>query len=102
MHALALLLSSVALLTPLQKAQLMVVTTERPGIFTGAAHIRFADQEGGLVKAFPDLPPWRAADVYSTAAQARAAGRTTLAALRSVHVDLDFAPVLDAPDGPLG
>ena len=46
MHALALLLAAAAGLTPLQKAQLMVVTTERPGIFDGAAHIRFADQEG--------------------------------------------------------
>ena len=64
MHALALLLAAVAL-TPLQKAQLMVVTTERPGIFSGAAHIRFADQEGGLVKALPALAPWKAAPVRS-------------------------------------
>jgi len=100
----ALVNAAVALtvLTPQQKAALMVVTTERPGVFSGAAGIRFADQEGGLVKALPDAPPWRAARDYSIAAEAEAAGRATRAALRRAHVDVDFAPVLDAPDGPLG
>jgi beta-N-acetylhexosaminidase len=102
MNALALLLAAAATLTPVQKAQLMVVTTERPGIFTGAAHIRFADQEGGLVKALPQAPPWRAAAGYTTAAEAQRAGHETRAALRRAGVDLAFAPVLDAPDGPLG
>src|SRR3954452_6671093 len=103
MHALALLLATAAAaLTPLQKAQLMVVTTERPRIFDGAAHIRFADQEGGRVKALPGAPPWRAARDYTTAAEAERAGRETRLALRHAHVDLAFAPVLDAPDGPLG
>jgi beta-N-acetylhexosaminidase len=101
-HALAILLSAVATLTPLQKAQLMVVTTERPGIFTGAAHIRFADQEGGLVKAFADEPPWKAARDYATSAEALAAGRATRVALRREGVDIDFGPVLDLADGPLG
>ena len=59
MHALAILLSAAATLTPLQKAELMVVTTEHQRVFSGAAHIRFADQEGGLVKAFPDEPRGR-------------------------------------------
>src|SRR6476646_5985412 len=80
----------------------MVVTTERPGVFNGAAHVRFADQEGGLVKALPHAPPWRAAAAYTSAAQAAHAGRETRAALRAQGIDLDFAPVLDAPDGPLG
>jgi len=101
-HALALLLAAAATLTPLQKAELMVVTTERPGVFNGAAHVRFADQEGGLVKALPHAPPWRAAAAYTSAAQAARAGRETRAALRAQGIDLDFAPVLDAPDGPLG
>ena len=101
MHALALLLAAVAL-SPLQKAQLMVVTTERPGIFSGAAHIRFADQEGGLVKALPQLPPWRAADSYATAAEALRAGREMRSGLHRAAVDLAFAPVLDTADGPLG
>jgi len=99
--ALALLLS-VAALTPLQKAQLMVVTTERPRVFSGAAHIRFADQEGGLVKALSDAPPWRAASSFTSAEEALQAGRRTRVALRRAGIDLTFAPVLDAPDGPLG
>jgi beta-N-acetylhexosaminidase len=96
--ALALLLSTASLLTPLQKAQLMVVTTERPGIFSGAAHIRFADQEGGSVKALPHAPPWKAAAGYATAGEALTAGRATRAALRRASV----GPVLDTADGPLG
>ncbi len=104
MHALAVLQAVLALaaLTPAQKAGLMVVTTERPGIFGGAAGIRFADQEGGLVEALPRLPPRRAAGKYATAAQALAAGRATRTALRRAGVDVDLAPVLDASDGPLG
>jgi beta-N-acetylhexosaminidase len=101
--ALALLLATAATaLTPVQKAQLMVVTTERPGIFSGAAHLRFADQEGGLVKALPDAPPWRAARDYTTVPEAFRAGRDTRVALRRAGVDVALAPVLDAPDGPLG
>jgi beta-N-acetylhexosaminidase len=103
-EAIAVLNVALALLslTPQQKAALMVVTTERPRVFVGAAGIRFADQEGGLVKAFRDAPPGRAARGYTSAAQAEAAGRATRAALRREGVDVDFAPVLDAPDGPLG
>jgi beta-N-acetylhexosaminidase len=89
-------------LTPEQKARLVVVTTERPGVFSGAAGLRFADQEGGEVKAFADLPPAQAARGYATAGAARAAGVQTRRALRRERVDLDLAPVLDAPDGPLG
>lgn len=103
MHALALLLTVAATaLTSLQKAQLMVVTTEQPRVFSGAAHIRFADQEGGLVKALPAAPPFKAAAEFASAAEARAAGSATRVALRRAHVDVAFAPVLDAPDGPLG
>jgi len=62
----------------------------------------FADQEGGLVKAFPDLPPWRAASAYTTQGQSLGQGRATGVALRRAGVDVDLAPVLDAPSGPLG
>jgi beta-N-acetylhexosaminidase len=92
----------VAALTPQQKAALLVVTTERSGIFTGAAHITFADQEGGAVKALPGEPPFLAARAYTSAAQALAAGRATRAALRANGVDVDFGPVFDTSDGPLG
>src|SRR4051794_40120994 len=80
----------------------MVVTTERPGIFSGTAHIRFADQEGGLVKALPNAPPYRAAAEFASSAEAFRAGRATRAALRANGVDLAFGPVLDTADGPLG
>jgi beta-N-acetylhexosaminidase len=101
MLALALVLAT-ATLTPTQKAQLMVVTTERPRVFIGAARIRFADQEGGLVKALPGAPPWRAAAEYGSVNEALRAGRETRLALRRAGIDVDFAPVLDASDGPLG
>ena len=61
-----------------------------------------ADQEGGTVKTFPELPPWRAASAFATTGDAYAAGRDTGTALRRAGVDVDLAPVLDAPDGPLG
>ena len=84
MHAVAVLLAAAATLTPLQKAGLMVVTTERPGIFSGAAHIRFADQEGGRVKALPNAPPYRAAADFTSSAEAFRAGRAGAAHARRV------------------
>jgi beta-N-acetylhexosaminidase len=89
-------------MSPEQKARVVVLTTERPGIFYGAAGIRFADQEGGLVQAFPGAPPTRAAADFATRREAFAAGVATRRALRREGVDVDLAPVLDAPDGPLG
>lgn len=89
-------------LTPLQQAQLLVVTTVRPGVFSGAAGITFADQEGGTVKALRAAPPFEAARAYRSAAAARAAARSTAAALHADGIDVDFAPVFDTADGPLG
>ena len=54
------------------------------------------------MKSFPGLPPWTSPSAYSSAAEAFAAGRATAHALRRAGVDVDLAPVLDAPDGPLG
>jgi beta-N-acetylhexosaminidase len=64
--------------------------------------LAFVDQEGGPVRAFRDLPPLAAAASVSSAAQGRASGRATGRALRRIGVDVDLAPVLDLPDGPLG
>jgi beta-glucosidase-like glycosyl hydrolase len=89
-------------LTPQQKAALLVVTTERPGIFGGAAGITFADQEGGAVKALRSAPPLSAAREFTRVREAVAAGRATARALRAAGVDADFAPVFDTADGPLG
>jgi beta-N-acetylhexosaminidase len=81
---------------------MLVVTTTHAGVFSGAARIVFADQEGGLVKAFPSAPPDRAARDFATAHEALQAGRETARALPRLGVDVALAPVLDAPDGPLG
>jgi len=89
-------------LTPQQKAALLVVTTERPGVFGGAAGVTFADQEGGAVKALPGAPPFSAARSFTGVAEAFAAGRATAQGLRASGIDADFAPVFDTADGPLG
>src|ERR671934_1593024 len=119
-HAVAALVAaagpSVADLTPRQKAALVVVSPlpAPPGV--GGVIVQpgtrglprppgalvFTDQEGGPTRVFPDLPPVRAAAAYTRATQAFWAGRATGLALRSVGVGVDLAPVLDAPDGPLG
>jgi beta-N-acetylhexosaminidase len=62
----------------------------------------FVDQEGGEVRSLAELPPAAAARDYRRAGEARAAGRATGRALRRAGVSVDFAPVLDLPDGPLG
>jgi beta-N-acetylhexosaminidase len=119
--ALALLVTGtaeaeVAAMTPREKAEAVVVAGMPVGPGFGGVLVRrwnaeaprpggslvFADQEGGSVKTFPRLAPWRAASQYRTAAEAFAAGRETAAALRREGVHATFAPVLDLPDGPLG
>ena len=112
----ALLAAAVAALTPQQKAALVVVSGLPAPHGVGGVLVQrwsrdydrnteaivFADQEGGDVRALRELPPARPASVYRSAADARAAGRATGLALRGAGVDVDLAPVLDAPDGPLG
>jgi beta-N-acetylhexosaminidase len=119
--ALALLVSGspeadVAAMTPREKAAAVVVAGMPAPVGFGGVLVRpwntelprppgalvFADQEGGTVKAFPSLAPWRAASQYRSAAEAYASGRQTAADLRRAGVDAAFAPVLDLPDGPLG
>jgi beta-N-acetylhexosaminidase len=120
-QALTLLLSGsveaeVAAMTPQEKAAAVVVAGMPAGPGFGGVLVRqwntdaprprgalvFADQEGGTVKTFRSLPPWRAASGYRTATEARAAGADTAVGLRRVGVHAAFAPVLDLPDGPLG
>jgi beta-N-acetylhexosaminidase len=120
-QALTLLLSGsleaeVAAMTPHEKAATVVVAGMPAEAGFGGVLVRqwntdaprprgslvFADQEGGTVKTFRGIPPWRAASSYRSAAEARAAGAATAAGLRRVGVHAAFAPVLDLPDGPLG
>lgn len=105
-----------AALTPREKASLLVVAGMPAGAGFGGVLVRqwnttdlrprgalvFADQEGGAVKTFTGIAPWRAASAYRSAREALSAGRETAAALRRAGVDADFAPVLDLADGPLG
>jgi beta-N-acetylhexosaminidase len=108
--------AELAAMTPLEKAEAVVVAGLPAGEGFGGVLVRqwntdaarpggalvFADQEGGLVKTFPELAPFRAASEYRSVAEARAAGRATAAALRGAGIDATFAPVLDLADGPLG
>jgi beta-N-acetylhexosaminidase len=103
-------------LTPQQKAALVVVSglPAPPGVAgvivqsysrdaprpSGA--LVFTDQEGGRIKTFPQLPPRSPARAMRSKARAFASGRATGRALRRIGVDVDLAPVLDLPDGPLG
>jgi len=103
-------------LTPQQKAALVVVSglPAPPGVGgvivqnysrnepRPAGALVFTDQEGGRIKTFPALPPGSSARAMRTKTAAFASGSATGRALRSVGVDVDLAPVLDLPDGPLG
>jgi beta-N-acetylhexosaminidase len=120
-QALTLLLTGsldaeVAAMTPREKAAAVVVAGMPAGPGFGGVLVRqwntdaprpagaivFADQEGGVVKTFRALPPWRAAAQYRSVAEAVRAGRETAAALRRARVQATLAPVLDLAEGPLG
>jgi beta-N-acetylhexosaminidase len=103
-------------LTPQQKAALVVVSglPAPPGV-AGVIVQKYdrdaarppgafvvSDQEGGKVKTFPQLPPAKSAHAMQTKSEAYASGVATGRALRAIGVDVDLAPVLDLPDGPLG
>jgi beta-N-acetylhexosaminidase len=107
--------TEVARMTPREKAAIVVVSGLPAPAGVGGVIVRrwdrhlarprgalvFVDQEGGPVRAFPDLPPARAPSGYGTAVEARLAGRATGRALRRAGVHVDLAPVVDTADGPL-
>jgi len=108
--------AQVAELTPRQKAELLVVSSPPAPRGVGGVLLHYwqvddpvprsalvyVDQEGGPVRAYRNLPPEQAAASYRSAGEAFAAGRETGRALHRVGVDVDLAPVLDSPTGPLG
>jgi beta-N-acetylhexosaminidase len=55
------------------------------------------DQEGGLVRRLFWAPPTEAPDEMTGATVANAQASETAAALHSVGIDVDFAPVVDTP-----
>ena len=103
-------------LTPQQKAALVVVSGLPAPAGAGGVIVQrwdrnaprpdgalvFVDQEGGDVRALRELPPAKAARRMRSKAEAYAAGRATGVALRADGAQVDLAPVLDLPDGPLG
>jgi beta-N-acetylhexosaminidase len=103
-------------LTPQQKAALVVVSglPAPPGVAGVIVQswnrdaprppraFVVTDQEGGPVRTFPQLPPQSAAHAVRSKAEAFASGTATGRGLRRIGVDVDLAPVLDLPDGPLG
>ena len=118
--ALALLLTGsaeadVAAMTPREKAEAVVVAGMPAGPGFGGVLVRqwnadaprprgaltLADQEGGVVKTFRSLPPWRPhPPTRAPPRRARPAARRRLRCRAGVHAA--FAPVLDLADGPLG
>ncbi len=106
----------VARLTPREKAALVVASGLPAPQGVGGVLVQrwslneprpkgalvFVDQEGGEVRTFADLPPALPASAYGSEAEAVEAGRATGRALDAAGVDVDLAPVLDAPSGPLG
>src|SRR2546426_946899 len=101
-------------LTPHQKAALVIVSglPAPPGVGgvivqnysrdapRPAGAIVVADQEGGKVKTFPQLPPRKSARAVRSTAEAFASGVATGRALRRTGVNAALGPVLDLPDGP--
>jgi beta-N-acetylhexosaminidase len=55
------------------------------------------DQEGGLVRRLAWAPPTEAPAYMTSASVANTQAADTAAALRSVGIDVDFAPVVDTP-----
>ena len=108
--------AQVAMMTPRQKAALVVVSGLPAPAGVGGVIVQgwsraaprpagalvFVDQEGVGVKAFAELPPSKAAAAFTSTADAFAEGRATGRGLRAAGVHVDLAPVLDLPDGPLG
>ncbi|HET7481573.1 MAG TPA: glycoside hydrolase family 3 N-terminal domain-containing protein [Actinomycetota bacterium] len=77
-------------------AQLQRVARQGNGASIGA--IVATDQEGGIVKRFPDMPPYRSAPEMGRDGRRSFAlrqGRLTGKALREAGVNVDLAPVAD-------
>jgi beta-N-acetylhexosaminidase len=63
----------------------------------GEALLIAVDQEGGIVRRLPWAPPTEAPAALTGPAAARSQAASAAAALHSVGIDVDFAPVVDTP-----
>ena len=79
-----------------------VVTAElqRAACTRGEPLLIAVDQEGGMVRRLPWAPPTEAPAYMSSPSAARAQASGTASALKSVGIDVDFAPVVDTPSSP--
>ncbi|MDQ3963337.1 MAG: hypothetical protein M3277_05405 [Actinomycetota bacterium] len=84
--------------TQLARLTAQIQRAARNGNSLGIGALISVDQEGGVVKRFPDMPPRHSAPEMRTIGKATVAfdqGRATARALRSVGVNIDLAPVAD-------
>lgn len=85
------------------RAQLSALTAQIQRVIrSGTPHsiggLISVDQEGGVVKRFPDMPPWRSAPEIGATGSISVAfdeGRATGRALRRAGVNVNLAPVAD-------
>jgi beta-N-acetylhexosaminidase len=78
-------------------AAAVTATLQRAACTRGEPLLIAVDQEGGIVRRLRWAPPTEAPATMSSASVAHAQGAEAAAALRSVGIDVDFAPVVDTP-----
>lgn len=84
--------------TQLERLTTQIQRAARNGNSLGIGALISVDQEGGVVKRFPDMPPRYSAPEMRAIGKTTVAydqGRATARALRSVGVNIDLAPVAD-------
>lgn len=80
-----------------ETAQTVTAELRQAACMRGEPLLIAVDQEGGLVRRLAWAPPTEAPDEMSSAAAAQSQAAGAAAALRSVGIDVDFAPVVDTP-----
>jgi beta-N-acetylhexosaminidase len=78
-------------------AEKVTAELQRAACTRGEQLLIAVDQEGGLVRRLAWAPPTEAPDQMTSPAVAQSQAAGTADALRSVGIDVDFAPVVDTP-----
>lgn len=83
----------------LTRSTAATVTAElqRAGCTRGEPLLIAVDQEGGVVRRLAWAPPTEAPDEMTSSSVAKSQAAGAAEALRSVGIDVDFAPVVDTP-----